>query len=253
MMSKAIFFIIILSVTSFLKAKTKELSVNSGFPIPETFLVESIVAEGFKRAGIEMKYHTLPPERSLRNVDLGIDDVEAGRIEGLSKTYPNLVRVRVPIHSIDIVFLSRDNAHPKGQHIKTIADIKPYNVGLIRGVKIAERIAQKANPKSITKATSYAMLIKMLVNGRIDVIITSKIALLTMLGQTKERGLHMTSKPIVSLLLYTHLNKKHSSLIPKLEHSYNSMLKDGTIKKLHYDFLHDLERKIGVTVEIVDD
>ena len=46
-MSKAIFFIIILFSASFLKAQTKELSVNSGFPIPETYLVESIVTEGF--------------------------------------------------------------------------------------------------------------------------------------------------------------------------------------------------------------
>lgn len=252
-MSKRVIFIIILFSALFLKAEIKELSVNSGFPIPETLLVESIVTEGFKRAGILMKYQTLPSERSLRNVHLGIDDVEAGRIEGLDKTYPNLVRVKVPIHSIDIVLLSRDNAHPKGEHIKTIAQMKPYNVGLIRGVKIAERIAQKATPKSITQATSYAMLIKMLINGRIDVIITSKIALLTMLSQTKERGLHMTSKPIVSLPLYTYLNKKYSSLVPKLEQSYNSMLKDGTIKRLHDDFLCDLEQKISVTVEIVDD
>ena len=244
---------LILVLISFLRAEQKELNVNSGFPIPETYLVESIVTEGFKRAGIGMRYQTLPAERSLRNVNFGIDDVEAGRIDGIDKIYPNLIRVPVSIHSIDIVLLSRDSSHVKGQHIKKLDDLKAYNVGLIRGVKIAERIAKKAAPKSIRKATSYNMLVKMLISGRIDVIITSKIALLTMLGETKAKGLHMTTKPIVSLPLYTHLNKKYKSLIPKLELAYNSMLEDGTIKKLHDDFLNDLEKKISITVEIIDD
>ncbi|MBN2825967.1 MAG: transporter substrate-binding domain-containing protein [Campylobacterales bacterium] len=238
---------------SCLKAQQQELIVNSGFPIPETYLVESIVTEAFKRAGIAMRYQTLPPERSLINVNMGLDDVEAARIEGIDKNYPNLVRVPVAIHSIDIVLLSRNNSHLKGEHIKTLADLKSYNVGLIKGVKIAETIAQKAAPKSITKATSYRMLIKMLVNGRIDTIITSKIALLTMLSETKAKGLHMTSKPLVSLPLYTHINKKYKYLVPKLEKAYQSMQEDGTIKKLHNNFLHDLEHRISVTVDIVDD
>jgi polar amino acid transport system substrate-binding protein len=242
--------IVFLIVFSFLRAQDKELSVNSGFPIPETYLVESIVTEGFKRAGINMKYQTLPPERSLRNVNFGIDDVEAGRINGINKVYPNLVRVPVSIHSIDIVLLSRDDFHSEGQHVENLSDLKHYNVGLIRGVKIAETIAKKAAPKSITKATSYHMLIKMLVSKRIDTIITSRIALLTMLGETKEKGLHMTSKPLVSLPLYTHINKKYKHLIPRLEQSYKSMIEDGTIEKLHNNFLHDLEEKISVTVRI---
>lgn len=244
---------ILLIALSFLSAEQNKLSVNSGFPFPETLLVESIVTEGFKRAGIDIRYQTLPAERSLRNVNFGLDDVEAGRIQGIDKIYPNLVCIPVPIHAIDIVLLSRENSHPKGQHIRTVADLKSYNVGLIRGVKIAEKIAKKAAPKSITEATSYSMLIKMLVNNRIDVIIISRIALLTILGETKEKGLHMTSKPLVSLPLYTHVNKKHTSLIPKLERSYNSMVEDGTLKKLHDNFLSDLEEKISVNVDIVDD
>lgn len=240
------FFSLFLLLALYLQAQNIVLSVNSGFPHPETNLVESIVKEGFKRAKIEMKYQTLPPERSLINVNTAIDDVEAGRIWDINKIYPNLVRVPVAIHSIDIVLLSK-----KDLHIKNLSDLKPYNVGLIRGVKIAESIAQTAEPLSITSATSYEMLIKMLKNSRIDVIITSKIALLTMLSEIDEKGLFMTSKPLASLPLYTHLHKKHEALIPQLEEAYNSMVTDGTIKKEHDIFLQDLEKKIRASVTII--
>ncbi|MFA6138932.1 MAG: transporter substrate-binding domain-containing protein [Sulfurimonas sp.] len=242
------FIIIFLLTISCLEAAYKELSINSGFPFPETNLVESIVTEGFKRANIPMKYQTLPTERSLINANIGIDDGEAGRIWDIDKLYPNLVRIPVSIHSIDIVILSRKNLH-----IKTPSDLKLYNVGLIRGVKIAESIAQKAEPLSIVEATDYLTLIKMLTNHRIDVIITSKIALLTMLGETKEQGLYMTAKPLASLPLYSYLNKKHQALVPQLEKAYKSMVDDGTIEKVHNAFLHNLEIKISATVNITDD
>lgn len=240
--------VVFLLTLSFLQATDKKLSINSGFPYPETNLVESIVSEGFKRANIPFTYQTLPAERSLRNVNFGIDDVEAGRIWDIAKTYPNLVRIPVAIHSIDIVLLMK-----KDLHIHKTSDLASYNVGLIRGVKIAESIANKAKPLSVTIATSYLMLIKMLNNNRIDVILTSKIALLTMLSEIKENGLIMTSQPLVTLPLYTYLNKKHEALVPKLEASYKSMNEDGTIEKLHKLFLNNFEKNIRGSVSIIND
>jgi len=242
-----IFVLIFFLTLSQLQAK-EILHVSSGFPKPETYLVGSIVQEGFDRAGVAIKYHTLPTERSLVNVNLGLDDVEAGRIKGIEKLYPNLMMVPVSIHKIDIVLLSK-----KRLRIKKISDLKPYHVGLNRGVKIAESIAKKANARSITPATSYKMLIKMLINNRVDVIITSKIAMLTMLAETSEESLFMTKEPLVSLPLYTYFNKKHKDLIPKLKIAYESMQDDGTLKKLQTEFFYKLKNKISSKVTITDD
>jgi len=242
------FIIIFILTLSFLHATEQELRINSGFTFPETNLLKSIVTEGFKRANIPLKFQTLPPQRSLLNSNLGIDDGEAARIFDINKLYPNLVRVCVPIHSIDIVLLSKENLH-----IKEPSDLKNYNVGVLRGVKIAESIAEKAKPLSITRATNYLMLIKMLNNHRIDVIIGSKIALLSIFSEIKEQGLFMTLKPIMSLPLYTYLHKKHKALIPQLEKAYNSMMKDGTHKKIQNLFLNNLQKKISVNIKIIND
>jgi len=242
------FIIIFLFLTTFMKAEDIILSISSGFPVPETNLVRTIVQDGFNRANITTKYQTVPPERSLVNVNLGLDDVEAGRIKGIESTYPNLIRITVQIHTIDIVLLSK-----KKIKVDEVSDLKRYHLGLNRGVKIAESIAKKSGSESITMATSYNMLIKMLINDRIDVIITSKIGMLTMLADTENEGLFLTLKPVVSLPLYTYVNKKYKHLVPKITKAYQSMDKDGTIEKYHNGFLHDLEVKIENKVKIIND
>ncbi|SMP88964.1 polar amino acid transport system substrate-binding protein [Epsilonproteobacteria bacterium SCGC AD-308-P11] len=240
--------IIFLLTLSFLHAAEQVLTINSGFSVPETHLLESIIKEGFKRADIPLKYQTLPNQRSLINANNGIDDGEAARIWEINKFYPNLLRVPVSIHSIDLVVLSRENLY-----IKKPSDLKPFNVGVIRGMKIAEQIAENAKPLSLTKTTDHLTLIKMLSTHRLDVIVTSKIALLTGLSETKEKGFFMASKPLLSRPLYMYLHKKHQALIPQFEKAFNSMVEDGTYKKIRDHFLQDLEKNISDSVRMKDD
>jgi len=239
--------IFLLSI-SLLHAQQKALTINAGFSWPETELLESIITEGFKRANIPLKYQVMPTQRSLINSNSGIDDGEAARIWEINKIYPNLIRVPVAIHSINIMVLSRSNLN-----ISKPSDLKPFNVGVIRGVKIAEKMLESVKPRSITKTTDHLTLIKMLSNHRLDVIITSKIALLTGLKITKRQSFYMASKPIISRPLYMQLNKKNKALIPRLEKAFNSMVKDGTLKKIQNLFLKDLDKTISNAVRITKD
>ncbi|QOY53852.1 transporter substrate-binding domain-containing protein [Candidatus Sulfurimonas marisnigri] len=240
--------IIFLITFSFLQASGQILTINSGYSFPETNLLESIIKEGFKRANIALKYQPLPNQRSLINANNGVDDGEAARIWEINEHYPNLIRIPVAIHSIDLVVLSRENLH-----IKESSDLTFYNVGVIRGMKIAEQITENAKPLSITKTTNHITLIKMLSSHRLDVIVTSKISLLSGLNETKEKNLFMLSKPLVSRPLYMHLHKKHKKLIPQLEEAFNSMIEDGTLKQIRDTFLKDLESHIANTVRIIKD
>ncbi|NOR58747.1 MAG: transporter substrate-binding domain-containing protein [Sulfurimonas sp.] len=240
--------VILLFMFSFTLAAQRVLTINSGFNFPETNLVESIINEGFTRAQIPLRYQTLPNQRSLLNANNGTDDGEAARILELNSIYPNLIRVNVPIHTIELVVLSM-----RKLYIKEPADLKHYNVGVIRGMKIAERISEDAKPLSLTKATSHLTLIKMLSSHRLDAIVTSKIILLSSLSETKDKVFYITSKPILSRPLYFHLHKKHKDLIPKFEEAFKSMIDDGTIEKLYSTFLIDLEAKQDKALKVIKD
>ena len=120
-------------------------------------------------------------------------------------------------------------------------------------MKIAEQMAEDVNPLSPTKTTDHLTLIKMLSTHRLDVIVTSKIALLTGLSETKEKGFFMNSKPLLSRPLYMHLHKKHQALVPQFEKAFNSMIEDGTYKKIRDNFLQDLEKNISDSIRMKDD
>lgn len=244
---KKIILILFLSL-SLLHADNQTLRITSGFDYPETNLIHSVLKEGFKRAKIGLEYHTLPNQRSLINANRGIYDGEAARIWEINELYPNLVRIPVSIHAIDLVVLSR-----KKIFITKASDLKNYHVGVIRGMKIAEKMAKDAKPLSITTATNHITLVKMLSNDRLDLILTNKIGLLTDLSKSIEKGFYLVEKPILSRPLYMHLHKKHKNLIPKLEKAFESMIEDGTYQKIQDSFLSDIENKIKDTLKVIKD
>lgn len=240
------FLLFILLSLSLLQAKESSLTISTGFNALESKLLKNILKEGFKRAGIPLNFQRLPNQRSLINANSGINDGEAARISKISKIYPNLLRIDVPIHTIHIVLISK-----RDLHIRELADLKKYQLGVVRGVKITEKIAHKLT-HNVIEATDYKGLIKMLVLDRIDAIIVNKLGAYTDLQYFKNTTFYLWKKPIVSPKLYTHLNKKHKKLIPRLEKAYNSMLKDGTLQKIHAVFNKEIRTKLLHSVRVIE-
>ena len=186
-----------------------------------------------------MEYQTLPNQRSLINANRGIFDGEAARIWEINESYPNLIRVPVSIHSLDLLILSRHKIV-----IKKMSDLKNYHIGVIRGMKISEKLAKDIEPLSITAATSHLSLFKMLKNNRLDIIISNKIGLFTNISAIKNKGFHLVKKPLISRPLYVHLHQKHKALVPKFEKVFKSMRDDGTYQRIRESFLDSIEGKI---------
>jgi len=229
-----------------LQAQEASLTISTGFNTLESQLLKEIVQKGCKRAGFKLNFQILPNQRSLINANTGVNDGEAARISTISKIYPNLIKVDVPIHTIDIVVISKKNIK-----IKKMSDLKNYHLGIIRGVKITEQIAKKIANKPVFEATNYKSLIKMLVLDRVEIIIVNKLGAFTDLKKFKNTTFYLRKKPLVSPKLYTHLNIKNKSLIPKLEKAYKSMLKDGTLKKIHKKFNQEVYKELLKSIKVV--
>lgn len=239
--------ILLTLIVTTLYTKEQALTISSGFAQPEAALVGDVLQEGFDRAGIRLIYQILPNQRSLINANNGINDGEGARIWEIDEIYPNLVRVSVPIHSIDLVVLSR-----KDIYVHEPSDLKKYHVGVIRGMKIAENIAHEMGPRSITAATDHLTLIKMLDNDRLDVIITNRIGLYTGLKESHQDGLYLRKEPLVSRSLYMHLHKRHEALIPRFEEAFRSMIEDGTYLRMQETFIKDIESKFKSSVKVIE-
>ena len=215
------------------------LTINTGFPSPKNQFVESVAQEAFKRAKIRLNFQVLPNKRSLLNANEGIDDGDASRVWEISDYYPNLVRVPVISSHIDIVAVAN-----KKVEINSPSDLSMYHVGVIHGMKIAVLLAESSKALSVQKATDYETLIKMLVAGRLDVMLTDKVSIYKDLEMLKGLNLYLVEKPLMSRPLYLHLHKKNAAYIPQLEAAYTSMYKDGTYKRLRDEFYLPYESKL---------
>ncbi|MDA7816805.1 transporter substrate-binding domain-containing protein [Sulfurimonas sp.] len=241
----------ILLVTSIfflsLSLPAKALTISSGFSEKESVLVYSVLSEMFKRANIELDYQVLPNQRSLLNANNGVSDGDATRIWNIDKMYPNLIRVPVQVHSLDLVLISN-----KKLNFKDLSDLKNYNVGVIRGMKIAEKTVAKHSPKSVTAGTNHDQIMMMLESGRIDVVVAAKIEFYLNLENSKSDTLYLHKKTILSLPLYPQLHKKNKAYIAKLRDALQSMHDDGTYKEIQNMFLNGLESrhkdKVKVTI-----
>ncbi len=223
-----------------------KLTITSGFVAPESDLIENIMKEVSKRSNINIQYESLPNKRSLVNANSGITDGETSRIWEINDYYPNLVRVPVQSHNIELVVLTKKKIHLEGPQ-----DLSKYNVGAIHGMKIAVIIAEKNNPISFVKATDHETLIRMLVSDRLDVVITNKIGLLSSLDKLKGQDLYLHAKPLMTRPLYMQLHKKNISYIPQLQSALESMHKDGTYQKIQDDFFKPYEDKISKSLKIL--
>lgn len=209
----------------------EKLRINIGWPYPQASLVKDIIETVFKEAKIDIETQVLPNKRSLMNANEGIDDGDATRIWHINKFYPNLLRVPVQIYKLDIVAISN-----KKIIIRNLDDLKPYNIGVVRGMKIVEVKADALKPKSLIKINTHESLIKMLKKGRIDIVLSDKRSLLQEIKKENIKGLYLLEKPLMVLPMFIHLYKKHKGLIPKLTKAATKLQEQNILTKIDEAF-----------------
>lgn len=241
-----VFFIILSLLLTLWAEKRPSLTINSGFEKPETYLIQEVLAEVFKRAKIDLVYQNLPNKRSLINANRGLDDGDATRVLEISNYYPNLRPVPVEDHKIEIMALTN-----KKIKLTDPSQLSNYHVGVIRGMKIAVLMGQKAKPKSLTLGTDSIQLLKMLNSKRLDVVLINKSGLLAGLTKIVPENLFLVKKPLLTRKLYLHLHKKNESHIPALQKALQSMHDDGTYTKIQKEFYKTFDKKIKAWVTLI--
>lgn len=225
----------------------KKLMINSGFKQPEATLIMNVVKAVFKKANIPLQMQILPTKRSLINASLGIDDGDATRIWDLHKFFPTLYKVPIQTYQNDVVAITT-----KRLPLNKFEDLKPYNVGIVRGMKIVEVEMDALKAKSNIKVTSHEKLLQMLVSHRIDVAFADRASLLQEIKKHQIKNLYLYKKPLMILPLYIHLYKTHKHLIPKLTKAAKSLQSKGILKKIKKDFDANLDKSVYNILTVID-
>ena len=208
---------------------TLSLNTTSAPPLAnddQTGFHDLLAIEAFKRIGREITIERLPGERSLINLDKGVDDATAVRIEGLERLYPHVRRVPEPIMRWEFVAFTR-NVDLATTDWSTL---QPYNVAFINGWKILE--ANVGETRSVTKVRDSEQLFNLLVNDRADLVIFEKWEGLHIIDALGIEDIKMLQPPLAMPEMYMYVHEKHERLIPELVAALKAMRDDGTYQDI---------------------
>jgi len=187
-----------------------------------------LMNEAFGQHGFTVSVDRPPAERALINANAGIVDGDGPRIAHLDSSGPYPDLIRVPEKIIDIEFAAFTNG--KKPEINQWDDLKDYNVGIIRGWKILER--EIVQSRSLVRIKTADLLFRMLMNGRVDVVVAHRLSGLAIAEKLNMKNL-IELEPLLAIRpMYLYLHRKHSDLVPKISKTLARLRTDGTYARL---------------------
>ena len=206
------------------------VNTTSGPPLANeerTGFQDLLTLEAVRRIGLQAEIVWLPGERSLLNLDQGIDDATMVRIAGLERRYPNLRRVPEPVMPWEFVAFARNVEF----ETKDWSSLRGYNVAFINGWKILE--ANVTDAQSLTKVRDTDQLFNLLLNDRADVIIYEKWEGLHVIASRGLDDVKVLQPPLASPEMYMYVHKRHEALVPKLAAVLKAMKEDGSYQDIY--------------------
>jgi polar amino acid transport system substrate-binding protein len=202
------------------------------------YFAEKLVAEAYRRIGINTRFVSLPCRRSILMANSGKFDGEVGRIAGTTRQYHNLIALKTPVMQIEGVALTKSAT----LQIASIKDLRGQRLAIVSGERYAETLTLGMNP---LLASDYPQLVTLLLAGRIDIGIGIRRDIRVTLASfdLPDNQLKVTGKPLFMAPLFHLVHKKHMDLIPQLEAVFATMWENGDTKKIHAQtMLHLLDR-----------
>jgi len=184
-----------------------------------------ILKEVYRRIGVQLEIERLPAERAPRLANDGVYAGDLQRIDAVKNLYTNLIQVRPPINYLEANAFSVKHDFP-------VADwdsLRPYRIGIIRGMKFADINTKGMNRVEIS---DYESMLRMLDLGRIDVGVLPRINGLYQrikFGRTAVREL---KPPLVRIHLFHYLHEKNKALVPRLSAVIEAMRETGELEAM---------------------
>jgi len=204
-----------------------EPSLSFGFiHAPLSFSSLSVLKVAYSKIGIRVQGLKLPAARSLEQSDAGLTDGEVHRIREIEAEHPRLIRIEVPINSVEGMALSCD-----GPVNTTDSDVfRKYRIGIKIGTIYAERLTE--GMPSVTKLLSEDKLMDLLVAKRLDVVIGDRPWAERQTDMPGHECVRINEPPLVRIPLYHYLHIRHAELVPDLTRVLREMKESGEMDRV---------------------
>jgi len=204
--------------------------VFSAVQSPVVAISEVVLKEAYQRIGINIRIIKQPGKRALRSSNSGKTDGEVMRSKGINAEYSNLIMIPVPVNYVDFVAFTKNVDFT----VNGPQSLKPYKVGVRRGVKLSEGLTKGLNPLVVDREEQ---LLSILDRGRVDVILMSRIGGLAQIKKLKLKGIKILEPPLATGGRYHYLHMKHENLVAEITESLKNMEQEGEIQKIRNQYI----------------
>ncbi|WP_342118158.1 hypothetical protein [Pseudoduganella sp. OTU4001] len=209
-----------------LRASELQLSVIANNVTHEE--VWRVVQAAARRAGVTVVARMVPAERALALANSGVTDGDAGRIEGLDKQYPNLVRVPEPV----FYYAAYAFAYNRLEVNAGWESLRGHAICIRRGIKLFESRTE-GMPRQVLD--DEGSILRMLRNGGCEVALLEPNNLAVKEEMAARPPLFQLRPPLEVAPLYIYLHKSHADLVPSFAEALKQMRRDGAIQNVPSD------------------
>jgi len=203
---------------------------------PLSDVAQRVVTEALRRAGLRAQFNSMPLQRSIALVNDGALDADLMRITDAAKQFPNLLSVPTPVAMVHVALYGRDAK----QINLPRADIAKLNVGLPRGILL---LVKNSAGMSVSDSQTNYKALDMLRNDRFEIAMLVHIDAELEIAKNNFTGLARRANYWASEPLYFQLNKKHQTLVPKINAALQEMQAEGLIAKYYEEGLQKINVK----------
>lgn len=187
---------------------------------------QAVISEAYSRIGVEVEFSSYTAAEAIATSNGGVVSAELQRIGGISQDYENLVQIPIPINIIQGAAFSIKYRIPiSGWH-----SLRPYRIGIVRGVFFAERPTSGMN---VSVANGYEELILKLENDEVDVGVMPRIQGLAAIHSAGNTEIIEMDGILETLFLYHYVHKTRLDLVESLTPVLKQMLLNGETKRIH--------------------
>ena len=228
-----IIILVVIIVVTCRVSMAKTLNFSCIEETPDIEISRLVLAEAYGRLGIDITIQELPGLRALIYANEGLTDGELFRAKGIEDEYTNLVRIQVPINTVDVVVVTKSFFFK----VNGWQSLKQYSIGIQSGITFIESIISNIEGLKVIRVKNSSQLLGMLENERIDIVVAPRISALLSLSDLKSKTITILEPPLQIMPLFHYLNKKHQSLVPVLEDVLQKMEDEGEIQRIRDDYI----------------
>ena len=188
---------------------------------------EQVLPLIYQSIDINIQITSMPASRAEAAATKGLADGEIMRIWTYGDENPELIRVPTPYYSLETMPFVLKNS---GIVIHTKADLKPYRIAKVRGVKHTNNITQGL--PFVFESNNTENMFKLLRAGKVDVVLTNTLDGLIVLNNMAVKDIIPMTTPLKTLPLFHYIHHSKAAIVPKVDNAIKQLKKSGELEKM---------------------